>query len=193
MGTSGAGGWPRRSGRAAGAWRSWAGRPLRNARTLVTVSRSLSAGCSNGVSWNPSASALVLAPRPSTYRPPQTWCRVAAVIASVAGVRPQTDRMPEASWILAVRSAISASTGVESSPQPSGTAKISYPSSSASVAARTMTSRLVSIGVSATPRRPAVMTFLSCPAPEPGAAQLSTQPWPWRIPRRPAQVAPTRP
>ena len=97
MGSSGAGGWPRRSGRAAGAWLSWAGWPASSARTLVTASRSLAAGCSNGVSWNPSASALVLAPRPSTYRPPQTWWRVAAVIASVAGVRPQTDRTPEAS------------------------------------------------------------------------------------------------
>ena len=150
--------------RAPGRWRSWAGRPPRSARTPVTTSRSFPAGCSNGVSWNPSASALVLAPRPSTYRPPQTWWRVAAVIASVAGVRPQTDRTPEATWILAVRSAISVSTGVESSPQPSGTAKVSYPSSSASTAARTMTSRRVSIGVSPTPRRRAVMTL----RPRPG-------------------------
>jgi hypothetical protein len=43
-----------------------------SARTLVTTSRSLAAGCSNAVSWNPSTSALVPAPRPSTYRPLQT-------------------------------------------------------------------------------------------------------------------------
>ena len=66
IGNSGTGGWPSRSGRAAGVWPSWAGRPPRSARTLVTTSRSFPAGCSNGVSWNPSASALVLAPSPST-------------------------------------------------------------------------------------------------------------------------------
>ena len=43
----------------------WAACPASSARTLVTASRSLAAGCSNAVSWNPSASALVLAPRPS--------------------------------------------------------------------------------------------------------------------------------
>jgi hypothetical protein len=65
----------------------------------------------------------VPAPRPSTYRPALIWCSVAAVIASVTGVRPHTDNTPEATWIRLVRGAISASTGVESSPQPSGTAK----------------------------------------------------------------------
>jgi hypothetical protein len=79
---------------------------------------------------------------------------VAAVIASVAGVRRQTDRTPEAIWILVVRSPISVSTAVESRPQPWGTENVSYPSLSASTAARTMTSRRVSIGVSASPRPP---------------------------------------
>ena len=88
---------------------------------------------------------------------------MAAVIASVAGVRPQTDSTPEATWILLVRSAISVSTGVESRPQPSGTANDSYPSSSASTAARTMTSRRVSIGVSPTPRRRGVTGHLRRP------------------------------
>ena len=59
------------------------------------------------------------------YRPSLIWCRVAAVIARVAGVRPQTDRTPEATRIVVVRSAISVSTGAESRPQPSGTAKTS--------------------------------------------------------------------
>jgi hypothetical protein len=67
--------------------------------------------------------------------------------------------------------AISASTGAESRPQPSGTAKSSYPSSSAKAAVRTMTSRLVSIGVSATPRRCPVTTLLPRAGPELGAAR----------------------
>ena len=66
IGSPGTGGWPRRSGRAAGTSSSGTGRPSSSARTLVTTSRSRAAGRSNGMSWKPSASARVLAPRPST-------------------------------------------------------------------------------------------------------------------------------
>src|SRR2546429_9188027 len=52
-----------------------------------------------------------------------------------------------------VLNAISVRRMVESKPQPSGTEKYSYPSSSASSAALRTTSLRVSIGVSATPRR----------------------------------------
>ena len=66
MGTSGAGGWPRRSGRAAADVAELGGLAGEQRADLGHASRSLAAGCSNGMSWNPSASARVLAPRPST-------------------------------------------------------------------------------------------------------------------------------
>ena len=56
-----------------------------------------------------------------------------------------------------------ARTRVESNPKPSGSAQTSYPSSSASSPMHRMRSSLVSIGVSATPRRRSVITFpLGC-------------------------------
>jgi hypothetical protein len=65
IGSSGTGGRPSRSGRAA-ALSSRARSPASSARTLVVTSRSLAAGRSKAASWKPSTSALVLVPSPST-------------------------------------------------------------------------------------------------------------------------------
>ncbi|HEU4368794.1 MAG TPA: hypothetical protein VFV05_11285 [Methylomirabilota bacterium] len=50
----------------------------------MTIRRMRGTGGSNGVSCRPSASCGVLAPRPSTKRPPDIECSVAAAIAMVA-------------------------------------------------------------------------------------------------------------
>ena len=77
-------------------------------------------GGSNGVSCRPSASCGVLAPRPSTKRPPDIACSVAAAIAMVAALRFQMPRMPVPSVIRVVRAAASASSTVMSYAHVSG-------------------------------------------------------------------------
>ena len=121
IGTSGAGGWPRRNARAAGVTDGRARSPASSPRTWVVTSRSRAAGRSYATSCHPSASWRVLAPRPSTNRPPESRCRVAAVIAIVAGERPQTENTPAISLIRRVVTASSASTTAASSPHPSAT------------------------------------------------------------------------
>jgi hypothetical protein len=77
------------------------------------VRRIRASGAEKGTSCKPSVSVAVLAPRPSTNRPPEMLCSVAAAIASVPALRFQTPMIPLARRMRAVRTAISvSSTGV---------------------------------------------------------------------------------
>ena len=77
-------------------------------------------GAANGTSCSPSASCGVLAPSPSTKRPPETDASVAAAIAMVAALRFHTPRIPVPSVIRSVRTAASASSTVMSYAHVSG-------------------------------------------------------------------------
>src|SRR5215831_17508569 len=61
--------------------------PRSSVRTCVTICRIRGTGGANGVSCRPSASCGVLAPRPSTKRPPEIAWSVVAAIAMVAALR----------------------------------------------------------------------------------------------------------
>ncbi len=153
MGTSGAGGTLSFSARAFGVTASGMRSPRSSARTCVTMRRMRGAGASNGVSCRPSASWGVLAPRPSTKRPPEIAWSVAAAIAIVAALRFQMPRIPVPMARRLVRIAASASSTVMSYAQVSGMKKPSYPRRSASVARPMMTSRRFSSGMTETPIR----------------------------------------
>ena len=114
-------------------------------------------------------------------RPPLISFRVAAVMAMVAAVRPQIEKMPAEIRIRRVDAAISPSTRAESSPQPSATEMTSYPSSSARRAASRITLWRTSIGVRATPRRGLVMPRGYAP---PGPVESVVLPRPGRFTRK---------
>ena len=90
---------------------------------MVWASRA--AGRWKATSWNCSARVGVLVPSPSVNRPPERSSRVAAIMASVAGLRPQIDEMPVAIRMRVVLMAISARMTPASNPQPSGTRTVS--------------------------------------------------------------------